>query len=177
MLFRFTLFLFCVVLLGWGGCQDNSDGGSADEPKQETPAPITSQLDIDEQSITRYLEKNNITNAQKHEGIYYTITEQGNGGAIVAGDDVIFEATGKFLNDSPFYSSKEQGQPLEIFMGQNMVVPGLEEGLTLLQKGGKATLYLPSEMGYGEEGQGAVIPPNTVLIYEIEVLEVKKQVQ
>ena len=89
-------------------------------------------------------------------------------------DDVTFNIVSKFLNDSEFYSSKSEGQPLGILIGQNMVVQGLEEGLKLLNEGGKATLYIPSHLAYGEEGSGSLIPPNTVLIHEIEVIEVKR---
>ena len=70
-----------------------------------------------------------------------------------------------------FDSSVERGQPATFPL--NRVIPGWSEGVQLMKKGGKATLYLPSNLAYGERGAGGVIPPNAALIFEIELLEIK----
>jgi len=140
----------------------------------ETEGKVVTQRDIEEQSIKKYLNHKELQATEAESGLFYIIHGQGDGEPIDDDDDVTFDIIGKFLNDSEFYSSKTEGQPLGILIGQNMVVAGLEEGLRLLNKGGEATLYIPSHLAYGEEGSGSLIPPNTVLVYEVEVLSVKK---
>jgi len=81
--------------------------------------------------------------------------------------------TGKLLNGDKFDSSLDRNQPFSFDLGKGQVISGWEEGLKLFKKGGKGTLYLPPELAYGDREIPGLIPPNSPLIFEIEVIEVQ----
>jgi len=72
-----------------------------------------------------------------------------------------------------FDSSLDRGQPFSFTIGQGQVIPGWDEGVSTMKVGGKRTLIIPSELGYGARGAGGVIPPNATLIFDVELLDVK----
>ena len=103
-------------------------------------------------------------------GLLYKIENAGKGEAIKATDTVKVHYTGKLPNGKVFDSSVERGQPVEFQL--NQVIPGWTEGLQLVKKGGKIQLVIPPALGYGKQGAGASIPPNSTLIFDVEVLDV-----
>ena len=103
-------------------------------------------------------------------GLLYKIENAGKGEAIKATDTVKVHYTGKLTNGKVFDSSVERGQPVEFQL--NQVIPGWTEGLQLVKKGGKIQLVIPPALGYGKQGAGASIPPNSTLIFDVEVLDV-----
>ena len=104
------------------------------------------------------------------DGLMYKIINEGKGAAIKPTDVVKVHYTGKLADGKVFDSSVERGSPAEFKL--NQVVKGWTEGLQLVKKGGKIELVLPPELAYGEQGAGAVIPPNSTLFFEVEVLDV-----
>jgi FKBP-type peptidyl-prolyl cis-trans isomerase FkpA len=72
-----------------------------------------------------------------------------------------------------FDSSVDRGQPFNFFLGGGQVIQGWDEGFAGMKIGGKRTLIIPPEMGYGARGAGGVIPPNATLIFDVELLDVK----
>ena len=104
-------------------------------------------------------------------GLQYQITQQGTGKQPTAQSVVKVHYTGKLLDGKVFDSSVERGEPVEFPL--NQVIPGWTEGLQLMKEGSKATLYIPAQLAYGEQGVPGTIPPNSTLIFDVELIEVK----
>jgi FKBP-type peptidyl-prolyl cis-trans isomerase len=105
-------------------------------------------------------------------GLQYKIIEEGTGIQPEIDDTVTFHYTGTFIDGTQFDSSFERGEPLSMPLTPGYLIPGWIEGLQLLKVGTKAMLYIPSDIGYG--AGYAQIPANSTLIFELELLEVKK---
>ena len=95
-----------------------------------------------------------------------------------AGDTVSMNYTGKLANGTVFDSNVDPKfkhvEPFEFKLGAGGVIKGWDQGLLGMKVGGKRKLTIPPELGYGSEGAGDDIPPNSTLVFEIELLEVKK---
>ncbi len=105
-------------------------------------------------------------------GLQYFIHEEGNGTKPDAGDMVSVHYSGYLENGNLFDSSTLRDQPFVFQVGQGQVIPGWDEGLLDMSIGEKRTLVIPPELGYGETGAGAVIPPNSTLIFDVELIEI-----
>jgi FKBP-type peptidyl-prolyl cis-trans isomerase FklB len=105
-------------------------------------------------------------------GLQYEVVEQGNGASPDANDMVTVHYTGKTVNGNVFDSSVERGEP--VTFGVSQVIPGWTEGLQLMQEGGKARFYIPSDLAYGARGAGPDIPPHSTLIFDVELISIQK---
>lgn len=105
-------------------------------------------------------------------GLQYEVITAGTGAMPVATDQVRVHYHGTLIDGKVFDSSVDRGEP--VVFGVNQVIPGWTEALQLMPVGSKWKIYLPSEIGYGERGAGGDIGPNSVLIFEVELLEIVK---
>ena len=96
----------------------------------------------------------------------------GNGAAAAAGQKVKVHYTGWLTNGTKFDSSKDRNDPFVFPLGAGSVIKGWDEGVQGMKVGGKRKLTIPPALGYGARGAGGVIPPNAVLVFEVELLGV-----
>ena len=111
------------------------------------------------------------------DGLKYIDTKTGDGTTATAGKKVSVHYTG-WLSDNgakgkKFDSSVDRGQPFQFTLGAHQVIAGWDEGVAGMKVGGKRTLTIPPELGYGARGAGGAIPPNATLIFDVELLQVQ----
>jgi FKBP-type peptidyl-prolyl cis-trans isomerase len=111
------------------------------------------------------------------DGLKYTDTKTGDGATAHSGNKVSVHYTG-WLSDNgakgkKFDSSVDRGQPFQFTLGQHQVIAGWDEGVAGMKVGGKRTLTIPPELGYGSRGAPGAIPPNATLIFDVELLQVQ----
>ncbi len=106
-------------------------------------------------------------------GLRYKILQQGEGKKATKGATVSVHYKGQLLDGTVFDSSYKRKQPIDFAIGVGQVIPGWDEGIQLLQVGDKARLVIPSNLAYGANGAGGVIPPNATLIFDVELMNVK----
>jgi FKBP-type peptidyl-prolyl cis-trans isomerase len=110
-------------------------------------------------------------------GLKYTDTKTGDGAAATPGTKVSVHYTGWLYNNAAkgtkFDSSVDRGQPFQFTLGAHQVIAGWDEGVAGMKVGGKRTLIIPPELGYGARGAGGVIPPNATLMFDVELLGVQ----
>ena len=97
----------------------------------------------------------------------------GSGNEVKAGDTVTVNYLGTLENGTKFDSSYDRNTPFTTQIGVGQVIKGWDEGIVGMKVGGKRKLIIPSSLGYGAQGAGASIPPNSTLIFEVELLGVK----
>jgi peptidylprolyl isomerase len=135
---------------------------AADEP-QPTPAPEAKKSEL----------KMNTTPS----GLQYADTREGTGASPKSGQICVMDYTGWLWENGAkgkkFDSSVDRGTPFEFPIGQGRVIKGWDEGVATMKVGGKRTLIIPPQLGYGSRGAGGVIPPNATLIFEVELIAIK----
>ncbi|MDR1024696.1 MAG: peptidylprolyl isomerase [Treponema sp.] len=107
-------------------------------------------------------------------GILYEIQAAGSGPKPAAGNTVLMNYRGMFLDGRVFDSSDIHGAPLEFPVGLGMMIPGFEETALDMRLGEKRLVIFPPELAYGAQGAGNAIPPNSYLVFEMELVEIRK---
>ena len=110
-------------------------------------------------------------------GLKFIDTTTGTGASPKSGQTCVMHYTG-WLSDGgakgqKFDSSVDRGAPFEFPIGMKRVIAGWDEGVATMKVGGKRTLIIPPQLGYGARGAGGVIPPNATLIFDVELLAIK----
>ena len=106
-------------------------------------------------------------------GLYYKIIQKGDGVKPTSGQTVSVHYKGMLPEGTTFDSSYDRGTPIDFPVGMGHVIAGWDEGIMLLNKGDKARFVIPSDLGYGAQGAGGVIPPNATLIFDVELMDIK----
>lgn len=107
-------------------------------------------------------------------GLKYVDMKIGTGASPIKGREVTVHYTGTLENGKKFDSSVDRGEPFVFTIGTGMVIPGWDEGVMGMKEGGKRRLIVPPSLGYGGRRVGKDIPPNSTLIFDIELLEADK---
>ncbi|WP_425608439.1 FKBP-type peptidyl-prolyl cis-trans isomerase [Thermomonas mangrovi] len=105
----------------------------------------------------------------------------GTGEAAIAGDEISVHYTGWLYEQTTpdkrglkFDSSRDRGEPLVFRLGTGRVIRGWDDGIEGMQRGGKRELRIPANLAYGARGAGKVIPPGASLVFEVELLDIRK---
>lgn len=151
--------------------------------KAEKDALVKKEQD----TLTKYITDHKIKAAPSASGLYYIELKKGKGKAVTKGATVQVNYTGMLLNGHVFdtsikevaeknklYQAGREYKPFEFEVGQGVVIPGWDEGLALMQEGGKARFIIPSKLAYGETGVGSDILPYSTLIFEVELIKIKE---
>lgn len=143
------------------------------------------QLKVDDKKLQEYFAKNNIQAVKGTLGTYVQILQPGTGPNIDTTVLVQTNYTGRVMDSTKAFDSNTDPsfghvEPLNVNMTNNpalgvSVIPGWTDGLKLLNKGAKAKLYIPSSLGYGAQGSGDRIAPNSILVFDIDVLNIYNQ--
>jgi FKBP-type peptidyl-prolyl cis-trans isomerase len=125
------------------------------------------------QSATRFLEENREKEGVhvRPSGLQYEVLQAGTGDSPGAGDTVVVHYRGWLLDGTEFDSSHRWGRPATLRL--NATIPAWRETLPLMKEGARWKLFVPPELGYGERGAHRTIGPNALLIFELELLQVK----
>jgi FKBP-type peptidyl-prolyl cis-trans isomerase FkpA len=148
----------------------------AENERKEKELAAKSQSEIKE--LESYLSKNNIQYTKTPSGAYVEIKEKGTGPIGDTGATAMVFYTGKLFKDGKVFDSNTdpkfqhtEAYPVNLGMGGS--VRGFDEGLMYFGKGGKGRIFIPSFLGYGDQGAGDRIPPNASLIFEVEIRDIK----
>ena len=161
-----------LVAIGIVGCSQPAD--EAAQPAAEPVAETVEEPAVSEES------SNEIETIEITSGLTARILQRGYGRAAAPGDYVEVHYTG-WLHDpeaednrgDKFDSSVDRGQRFGFPLGEGRVIKGWDEGVASMKVGGKRTLIIPPELGYGARGAGGVIPPNATLMFDVELLALK----
>ena len=147
-------------------------------------AEIENLKQAEEGKLATYISKNKLETKKTDSGLQYVVKEEGSGNKAVLGDTVVVNYTGKLVsgiifdtNDAELakkenkFNPMRQYEPIRFRVGHDPVIQGWTEGLQLLNKGSKATLIIPSSIGYGERG-GGTIPPFAPLVFDVELVDI-----
>jgi FKBP-type peptidyl-prolyl cis-trans isomerase FkpA len=171
------------------GLRETIDGKEpriADEAREQVKADVTRKLQqkqmeervakakVAQEAGEKFLADNGKRAGVKTtaSGLQYEMLAEGSGASPKTSDKVKVHYKGTLIDGTEFDSSYSRGQPVEFPLGN--VIPGWTEGLQLMKVGGKAKLFIPSALAYGERGAGARIGPNETLVFEVELLGIEK---
>ena len=200
---RFSMKNYHSVIIGLGlmiisqfshGCGSSSSNKVVTGKEQEAPPPPpeddlllrlsaemttdTSLAGRDRNAIIDHAIEGLVNIYPTNSGLFYEILAEGEGEKIAWGDYLSVHYQGKFLKGGEFANSRRRNRPLEFYVGN--MIDAWNEGMQLIAPGGHIRLFVPSHLGYGEEGlkdknDEFLVPPNSILVFDVEVLERSKE--
>ena len=135
----------------------------------------SSMIKKEEDALRKYIEDKKITIAPTASGLFFIETVQGKGMKIDSGSWVKPHFKVSLIDGKQIFSSYDRGEPMSFEYGKRFDTPGFEEGVGKMLKGGKATLVVPSKIAFGETGRGAMVPPYSSIVYDLEIIDVQSK--
>lgn len=128
----------------------------------------------DAQTKEKSMQKTDTKPTTTGSGLQYIDFKVGDGASPQPGETAIVHYTGWLDNGTKFDSSRDRGKPFGFKVGAHQVIQGWDEGVATMKVGGTRRLIIPPNLGYGQRGAGAVIPPNARLTFDVELIDVRK---
>lgn len=129
-------------------------------------------LDAQIKEIEQYMADNKLKGIKTESGLFYVCITEGSGPQVKNGQIITTHYTGTLLDGTKFDSSLDRNEPFQVVVGHGRVIKGWDEGLQLMKVGEKSKLIIPSVLGYGSRDMGT-IPPNSILVFDMEILSVE----
>lgn len=155
-----------------------------EELEQEEAAKEAAAIEAEKAGIAQYLKDNNLNVKPEKSGIYFISTKRGTGKTIAQGQNVKVNYSGKLLNGKLFdtniesvakenniYNPQRPYEPMEVAAGVGQMIPGFDEALVMMKKGGKATVIIPFALAYGSRDMGPDLPAYSTLVFDIEIVD------
>ncbi len=163
-----------VIFFFVAGCGGQS-GDAETQANCAQPAPGATQENTVAQEYAAELNVDLAEMTRTASGLCIQDLQAGTGAVAAAGDNVAVHYTGWLPNGQKFDSSRDRGEPIRLRIGMGEVIAGWDEGIVGLAPGARRRLVIPPGLGYGETGdQSGVIPPNSTLVFDVELVEVNK---
>jgi len=156
--------LLVVVAIAVYFLTQNNNSNQNQQMQQQNNQPANEQPNSTNQDSTSF----------DIQGMKVEVVKQGSGEVAKTGDTVSVHYTGTLTNGTKFDSSVDRGTPFEFTLGQNRVIQGWELGVAGMKVGEKRKLTIPPELGYGAQSVGGVIPANSTLLFDVELLGINK---
>jgi peptidylprolyl isomerase len=128
--------------------------------------------EIESEKIKKYIAEKGYIAQETPSGLFYVQTQEGtNDIKPQKGIKVKVHYTGRLMDGTKFDSSVDRGEPFQFKIGNGEVIAGWDQGIAMMSKGEKGILIVPSTLGYGNNGAGDIIPPNSILIFDVEMID------
>ena len=128
-----------------------------------------------EEQLAKYIVDNNITTEPLESGLIFIEEKKGSGRSPEPEEMVKVNLTVSLLDGTQLFSTDDRGEPFEYQYGKNFDTKGLEEGVGMLKKGGKARLIVPQQIAYGAEERGPQVEPYSTIIYDVELVDIRSK--
>jgi FKBP-type peptidyl-prolyl cis-trans isomerase len=143
--------------------------------KQEEGAKVSEQIAVQVKNTIAQFKSKKLAAQDLGNGLKFFISEQGTGPKVEAGNTASVQYFGALMNGARFDDSFSRGmQPFNLKVGEGSVIEGWDKGLTAFNQGSKGYLFIPAALGYGKQGAGEAIPPNSDLVFYVEIVNVAK---
>jgi FKBP-type peptidyl-prolyl cis-trans isomerase len=143
-------------------------------PEHSNTTLVSSHTPTKGHSMTTSELSTDLAFTETPSGLQYADTVEGTGDTATAGHQAEVHYTGTlYPNGKKFDSSLDRGDTFTFALGRGQVIKGWDEGVAGMKVGGKRTLIIPAELGYGSRGAGASIPPNATLQFDVELISVR----